>query len=139
MPQIHVRVDGSVADGKLTLKRSNLWTSAIKALEGKEVSVTIGPRRKPRSDNQNRWYWACVVAIPADHFGYLPEEMHNAFKWMFLRREEPGKPATIRSSASLTTKEFSDYCEACRKFCAEQGLFIPDPFTWQDPADLTGD
>jgi hypothetical protein len=46
---------------------------------------------------------------------------------MFLRRIESGKPETVRSTTSLSTKEFGTYCEQCRQWAAEQGFNIPDP------------
>lgn len=80
-----------------------------------------------RTNLQNKYYWASVVGIPAEHFGYLPEEMHDAFKFLFLRIHEKGKPETVRSTTTLNTKEFSDYVEKCAQWCAEQGIYIPEP------------
>jgi len=87
----------------------------------------IPPERTPRTNLQNRYYWVSVVGIPAEHFGYLPEEMHDAFKFLFLRMHDEGKPETVRSTTTLTTKEFSDYVEKCAQWCAEQGILIPEP------------
>src|SRR3990167_9562383 len=83
--------------------------------------------KKQRSNAQNNWYWGCVVAIPAEHIGYTSEEMHEAYKFMFLRRKNVGKPITVKSTASLSTVEFSKYVESCRMWCAENGYIIPDP------------
>ena len=89
----------------------------------------VMPKEKVNRTNlQNRWYWSCVVGIPAGEIGYLPEEMHEAFKWMFLRKsEDRTKPPTVRSTTTLTTQEFSEYVEKCRQWCAENGYVIPDP------------
>ena len=87
----------------------------------------ILPQKIPRTLRQNRWYWSCVVGIPAEHYGYLPEEMHEAYKWMFLRRFEEDKPNTVKSTTSLDTKEFTEYIEKCRCWAAQEGFNIPSP------------
>lgn len=82
-----------------------------------------------RTNPQNRYYWGQVVGIPASEIGYTPEELHEAYKWMFLKKssDDHTKPPTVRSTASLTTAEFSEYIEKCRQWCAENGYVVPDP------------
>jgi hypothetical protein len=117
----------SVLKGKLVFNNPDSFDKYLQVLNNKSVDVVIRLPRKDRSNKQNRWYWLCVVGIPAEHFGYLPEEMHEAYKFMFLKRDEEGKPLTVRSSASLSTVEFIEYTENCRQWAAEQGFIIPDP------------
>lgn len=117
----------SVKDGKVLFSDKEMLKAHLAGLEGKDIDIIVRPHRKDRTHSQNRWYWGCVVAIPAKHYGYTGDEMHDAFKVLFLRRDEEGKPLTFRSTASLSTLEFTEYVEKCRKWCAEQGLFIPDP------------
>jgi len=118
---------GSIQKGKLTLNNPEGFDRWLIRLEGKSVEVVVRLPRKDRSNNQNRWYWRCVVGIPAEHFGYLPEEMHDCYKMMFLRMNEEGRPETIKSTTSLSTVEFSDFVEKCRQWAAERGMVIPDP------------
>lgn len=80
-----------------------------------------------RSNEQNRYYWAVIIAITADHYGYEPEEMHDAWKAEFLRVVEPGKPARVRSTASLTTLEAEQYYEQIRRKAAETDCYVPEP------------
>ncbi len=117
----------TIQKGKVVFDRVDMLNSYLIGLEGKEVEVIVSRRKKHRTNPQNSWYWACVVAIPAEHFGYTPDEMHEAFKWLFLKKDENNKPPTVRSTTSLSTVEFSEYVEKCRQFCAEEGLYIPDP------------
>lgn len=119
--------NGIVAQGKLTLDAPQRFKALLPIFEGKKVVVSVGFKKKHRSNPQNRWYWSCVVKIPADHFGYYPDEMHEAFKIMFLKKHEEGKPETVKSTTSLSVSEFSEYVERCRQWCAEQGIVIPDP------------
>ena len=117
----------SVQKGKLVFNNPDAFEKYLWTLNDKSIDVVIRLPKKDRSNNQNRWYWACVVAIPAEHFGYLPEEMHEAYKFLFLRIHEEGKPETVRSTATLSTVEFKEYTEKCQQWAAEQGLVIPDP------------
>lgn len=123
--------DAEIVSGRLTMRNTDGFRAYLATLEG-PVRVTVGKRRKGRSDNQNRYYWGCVVKLAGDHFGYVSEEMHDAFKYLFLRREEPGKPLTLGSTAKMSTGEFCEYVENCRRWCAEQGLIVPDPLTFYE-------
>ena len=80
-----------------------------------------------RSEGQNSYYWAVVIAITANQYGYEPEEMHEAWKHQFLTVQEPGKPARIRSTASLSTVEAEEYYERIRRFAAQDGCYVPEP------------
>lgn len=122
---------GIVEHGQLKLNNRDSFERYLTTLNG-EVNLTVAKRRKPRSDNQNKWYWSCIVKIAADHFGYTSEEMHDVYRMMFLVKHEKGKPATLKSSTSLSTHEFYEFCERCRQFCAEQNLVIPDPNSYQN-------
>ena len=119
---------GEVKNGRVALDDKSMFQEYLSRFEGQRIALSL----KKFSDNmtipQNNWYWACVVGFPAWHFGYTKDEMHDAYKMMFLRKREIGKPETIGSSASLSKEEFSEYVEKCRNFCAEQGIEIPDPY-----------
>lgn len=116
-----------IKNGKMVLKERIRFIQHLSSLEEKAVDVIVRKHKKKRSNQQNKYYWAAVVGIPAKHYGYLPEEMHDAFKMIFLRCHEEGKPETVKSTSSLSTVEFSEYVEKCQQWCAEQGLLIPDP------------
>ena len=74
-----------------------------------------------------------VVAVAGEALGYDPEEMHEAFKMLFLLRHEQGKPDTVKSTTSLGVAEFSDYVERCARWCAQEGIVIPEAKA--DPLD----
>lgn len=97
-------------------------------------------KRGTRSQQQNRWYWGCIV----DPFYRLlrdqdpdivsPEQAHEALKCKFLAMPvcdpKTGEVLThaIKSTASLTTEEMADYCERCRVFLAQWfNIVVPDP------------
>lgn len=118
-----------VKEGKILFSDKDMLKMHISTLEGKDIDVIVRQHRKDRTHSQNKWYWGCVVAISAKHYSYTSDEMHEAFKWLFLFRNEEGKPFTVRSTSNLSTMEFAEYAEKCRKWCAEKGLLIPDPDT----------
>lgn len=120
--------NGEVRNGRLAIRDKARLERWVKSLEGKNVQLTVKPAKRTRTLSQNAYYWAVVVAIPADHFGYTPKEMHEAFKLQFLRLEVQGKPPTVRSTSNMTTLEMSEYIETIRRWlAAEYEIIIPDP------------
>lgn len=116
--------------GKLILRDPQAFAIWIKTLGDGFVTVSVAKKKEKRTLNQNAWYWACVVGIPARFFGYSDEEMHDAYKYIFLRKEAPGKPTTLGTTTNMTTEQFAEYCERCRQFAAENGIIVPDPETY---------
>lgn len=120
---------GVVSDtGRLDLDRKADLKAHLLELAGSAVEVVVRPRRDTRSSNQNRYYFGAVVRPLADHLGYTEDELHEALKWKFLRKEAEGPLATVRSTASLDTVEFEDYLERVRTWAsAELSYTIPLP------------
>ena len=116
-------------DGKVSFTSPLAWGREVQALRGKEIEVTIRPRRTQRSPKQNRAYFGLIVEAVAEHCGYTKDEAHEALAWKFLREGElDAMLPTRKSTASLTTKEFEDYTAQVKQFAAEElNLFIPDP------------
>ena len=109
-------------------------SAALAAFEGREVEARLGPPRKARSLSQNDWYWAAIVPELADEWGYEVddkseiEKAHESLKFQFLRVTDENGRERVRSTTELSTKEFSEYCERCRRYAAiEYGRNIPDP------------
>ncbi|MCE5335161.1 MAG: hypothetical protein LLG06_11320 [Desulfobacteraceae bacterium] len=99
----------------------------LSTLEGKQVEIVVRKRKSQRSQDQNRYYWGVVVEILAKHFGYEPEEMHEALKFKFLRTHAGDLP-TVKSTAKLNTGEFTEYVDrVIRWAAAEHGCYVPGP------------
>ena len=73
---------------------------AFRAFEGKDVIVTIEKRKSKRSEQQNKYYWACVIederACIKEQWGELWSKLHPKmgcglqtfyFKYRFLPNE----------------------------------------------------
>ena len=100
----------------------------LRSKEGKRVYYMITESKPPRTLQQNAYYWAVVVQHLSDFTGDDPESTHEDLKERFLPRffTEDGKPVQ-KSTARLTTGEFTTYIDRCIAFAAEHGVSIPSP------------
>ena len=103
---------GKSEKGIVVLDDEKGFTEHIKSLDGKFIQLVVRRYRTNRSNNQNKYYWGVVIKILGDELGYMPDEMHNALRWKFLRKG--GKLETVKSTSSLTTIEFEEYLELIR-------------------------
>ena len=120
-----------VREGKLYPSEPARWAAAMAKLSGKKVTVLLSRERKSRSGQQNRYYWGVIVAAISEWSGYEAEEVHEILKGLFLRRPvllPTGEELeAARSTTGLTTVEAEEFYERCRKWAAEQGLYLPLP------------
>lgn len=115
-----------VENGKIRTENRDRFQRYLDSLSG-VYELIVRRKTKKRSNQQNKWYWSCVVGIPAKHFGSTQDEMHDAYRWMFLRKHEQ-KFDTVSSTKLLNTKEFSEYCEKIIVWNAtENKIIIPFP------------
>lgn len=124
-------------DGTLKLRNPATFKAAVRRLKNGDVILTLDKKRDKRSDRQNRWYWGQILGLISEHTGYEPEELHEYFKSRFLPKrialaDGNGEVVDDRvvggSSAKLDIEGFGEYCEAIRKFAAEElDVVIPDP------------
>ncbi len=117
---------GRVEGGRIHLEKPQLWRALLERNEGQEVGLSLTRRRKDRSLPQNAYYWGVVVAMLAEHCGYLPEEVHDALKAKFLM-DHSGELPRIKSTTALDTKEFGEYVDRCIQLAAELGIVVPSP------------
>lgn len=118
---------GKVLGGKVQVADARGWERLVQSLEGKDIEIGIAKRRKVRSLSQNAFYWKVVIGMLAEYCGDSPEAIHDACRMKFLA-DHTGRLPTVRSTASLDTKEFSDYLENCIQLAAEMSIVIPNPF-----------
>lgn len=120
--------DGSIQNGRIKLKNPQIFNQLVASFKhGAEIRLTLDKKTNLRTENQNRYYWAVPVNILADHFGYFTDDMHEALRLMFLKKET--KPfISIRSTTSLSTVEFEDYLEKIRTWAkVNHDVHIPLP------------
>lgn len=117
---------GTIENGKLELFNQEAYLKYLQSLKG-EIELVVRRRKRRRSSNQNSYYWGVVIPILSETFGYESEEMHEALKLMFLKKE--GKLPTLRSTSSLSTIEFMEYIDKIIRWAAQESIVIPDPST----------
>jgi hypothetical protein len=128
-----------VVDGRLPEREAKRIGAAIRKLDGKRIVVSIEEVKKTRSNQQNRYYWGCMVKLITDAFrdaGNMvnAEDVHDFLK------AEVGKLSQVLvtvdgevfrgpgSTAKLTTTEFSNYIEAVKAWATDRlDLKIPSP------------
>lgn len=117
-----------VEKGKLVYYNPNSWNKELVRLEGGLVQITIEKRKRPRSNEQNRYYWGVVVRIISDHLGYTPEEAHTALRGHFLTVLTDKTLPLIKSTTDLSTVEFEAYMTKIREWASiEFQMYIPEP------------
>lgn len=124
-----------VANGQLKIKNRKAFDDYLASLTG-DVVVAVGKHRKPRSIDQNGWYWGCILKLMSEVTGHTEKELHEAMKQRFnCKAITVGKQVVPipGTTSDMNTMEFSEYCERVRAFAAaELNLVIPDPDKWHE-------
>jgi len=121
---------GEVQDGKLLPQETRDEIALfISTLQG-NVRITIEQSKRYRSLDQNRLYWR-ILTIIAHEVGHTTEELHEAFKLMFLPRETVvigNKSIEIPvSTTELSTAEFKEYIDRICTEAAEMDIVVALP------------
>lgn len=105
--------------------------------EGKAWQVEVGPYKRRRSEQQNRYLWGvCYATILKEGgealAGWDAEDLHefflgSVFGWETLKGMGKTRLKPLRRSSILSTTEFSDFVAHIQRFMAERGVYIPDP------------
>lgn len=133
-----VTLTGQVKNGAIKYD-SPIISKILKDFEGKKVEVTICNQRKHRSNEQNRYYWGCVVPIIKNTLReagneFSTEQVHDLLKYKFLRTDLKVNEGTgevlerVKSSTELSTSEFMDFIASVQRWSSDFfGVTIPDP------------
>lgn len=122
---------GRVENGVLKLRNRKQLSEDLKRFEGKDVEITFERKRSKRSDNQNRYWWACMEILGKE-LGYRKDEMHEICKFMFLKAEKVDEKTGevfqyLRSSTELNKMEFADMTSNLIQWASEHGIILPLP------------
>lgn len=125
--------------GRLLLDKSDrlYMEEWLRSKQGRELDITLSVCGRKRSHEQNRYYWGVIVRMVKAHlteeWGEMltDDDTHELLKAQCntTEIERDGKSVRMaRSTKDLTTAEFEEYAERCRRFASEfLGMYIPDP------------
>jgi hypothetical protein len=123
---------GTVQRGRFFPYETEVYDIYLQSLEGKECELNLSEWKKKRTEDSNRYYFGVVVKMIAEEMGETKDEAHAFLTTMFLKDYKTVKEkqyVIVRSTTSLSTKEFSKYSEECKQWASmELGIFIPDAY-----------
>lgn len=105
-----------------------LKASFKKYKDGTEVWLWHQKERKPRSLQENSYLWAVVIRIFSVETGMEPEDCYNALLLKFSRINAHTVMETILTTSKMSTVEFEEFVEKCRRYGDELGYYIPKPY-----------
>ena len=122
----------TIENGKFNFSEPSKFRDHVAKFSGQEIAVSVTKWRKPRSDNQNGYYWGCVIELLCEHSGYTPDEMHEALKQLFLADKTLQIPK-VRSTTDLNTLEFEEFLSKVRTWASlELQVNIPLPREYEN-------
>lgn len=139
---MEIKADGYITgQGKLRIDSDQrpMFLERIAKYGGRHAVVTIDIESRKRSVQQNHYYYGVVISLIQealrDEWGesLTKEETHELLKqhcnWKELVNNDTGESLKIpQSTADLTTMEFEEFLERCRRFAFEYlNVSIPLP------------
>ena len=110
----------------------------ISKLKDKHIKIEISVKRKLRSNNQNKLYWAWLGLISKEanilegSDLYTADDFHYSFRSMFLKNRG-NLINCVESTTNLNTKEFTEYLNNIQKWVWD---YLSSSFIFPLPEDL---
>lgn len=90
---------------------------------------------KGRSTPQNKSYWKLIIEPFAEYLALDRDKVHEMLKYKFLkevryasnRKGIMEEYVITRSTTSLSTKEFEEFCSQIRIWASSLGLYLYEP------------
>jgi hypothetical protein len=132
---------GNVENGKFVPNSKEYFKKAFESYEGKIIELSLKVWHKKRTNPQNSYYWGVVIELIKNYINDLGNDfdsdtIHELLRSLFLKttkeivNKESGEVKSIdfiQSTTKLSTIEFENYLESCKRYAAEQfDLIIPD-------------
>ncbi len=141
---------GEVKDQKLILKNKEKFLQYLRGLEGKEVTISLGLRKRTRSINQNKYYWGVVLEIFGNALGIDVDDLHEVLISKFLGERvielvnkdgvKENYSVSQQRTKALETDEFEDYLEKVRRWAVSNfNIYIPLPNEFDYEGDINID
>jgi hypothetical protein len=95
------------------------------------LTIKSATEKEIRSNNQNKYYWGCVLKLLSEETGYSVEDMHELMKSKFLSKWLVVRGLTYKivcSTTDLKTNKMEEYLRQIREFASiDLGCYIPNP------------
>ena len=122
---------------KFVIKDNSDKKMLIEYMKGlnSDYIVEVKKQRNTRSNNQNKYYWKCIIQPLANELGYLTDEMHETLKvkfnsefQMLQMNDKTTGIQKVRSTTQMSTKGFAMYLERIRVWAMiDLGLRLQAP------------
>jgi hypothetical protein len=118
--------------GQFALDNDAAFRNYIAAkFKGREVVVSVTKKTRPRSLDQNAYWWSVPVKLLSEELGYTDAQMHYALLGEYGGFQDgPTGQAVpkVASSSQLTTEEFAKLIDWVLDWAPSQlGVVIPEP------------
>jgi hypothetical protein len=117
--------------GEIPRKKAQAYLDKLIA-KGAQVEIT--EKRKPRTRNQNAYFWA-IMSLFGVETGYTKDEASIVFKRKLGMVYEKEGHKFLRSTTDLDVKEMTQYIEKVRNYSARQGIYLPSADEYWTNAD----
>jgi hypothetical protein len=107
----------------------NMTRSMFKEIKGDTVIVEMKADIQSRSTKQNKlyWKWLDVLTETGNSTGALHQYLAQEYLSPVVEQVQ-GKPIlVIKSTTTLTVKEFAEYLSRVEEFADELGCILPRP------------
>lgn len=136
------RANGMVKkDGRLAVSVYDRprFIDSIARMAGRRVTIEVRPDGRRRSLPQNSYYWGVVVGLVSDGIaeewgeiltrGEVHELLKQQCNWTERVSQTTGESIReAQTTRNMTTTQFDEYLERCRRFAAEfLNVSIPMP------------
>ncbi len=125
-----ITILGKVIDGKPTMNNKPWFLSRFEGLDNCNIRWIVEKERKPRSRKLENYYYGHVLPLGSQNLGYSPEDLHDVFKALFLKRTKLWRGiemVTIISTKKLSQDEYSDFVDKTRGELSSLGIITQDP------------
>ncbi len=116
--------------GVLHLEDNINFKQQLQILKEKDIELVVRPKRKMRSNSENKYYWSVICTVLGNHLGYEATEMNDTLKYKFLRKEIDKERQLVKvgSTAELSTVEFEELMTKIRRWASiDLNVYIPLP------------
>lgn len=118
----------------INIDRINAYTSRYRP--GTPFDFSITRKKRTVSDPMRRYYWAVVLPLFLEAYGYDPQEdelVHFFLKCKFFKIDpDPhgiyrNVPSVFSNESEVEIKRKQDFVEWLKRLAAQEGVYIPDP------------